>query len=130
MSTLNFHRKNPDCRGSAVTDDACSYKQVREQVREQCRSQGGTLNNLRSNAGIVPGQYIVPNYEAIGYDALTHGNAGGGCNNYFNIEQAYGSGAGSCSTSYSVRACGGCAGQQVAAPAARNLLQNRRQRNW
>ena len=64
------------------------------------------------------GQYIVPGYGAIGYDALTHGNAGGGCNNYFNIEQAYGAGAGSCSTSYSARACGGCSGGSQVAPAA------------
>jgi hypothetical protein len=113
MSQL--HNKNADLHGYMRNNDACSYTQV----ASQCRSQGGSLSNLRSNAvgTAVPtaGQYVVPGYPAIGYDALTHGNAGGGCNNYFNIEQAYGVGAGSCSTSYSTRACGGCSGgSQVA----------------
>ena len=102
-------------RSGSGNFNACSYTQA----ASQCANQGGTLKNLRSNMAdsVVPtaGQYVVPGYAAIGYDALTHGNAGG-CNNYFNIEQAYGAGAGSCSTSYSVRACGGCSG---ATPPAR-----------
>ena len=108
--------RSQENRSGSANFNACSYTQA----ASQCTNQGGTQKNLRSNiAGTaVPtaGQYIVPGYAAIGYDALTHGNAGGGCNNYFNIEQAYGAGAGSCSTSYSARACGGCG--QAGAPAA------------
>jgi len=100
----------------------CEYKQT----SQQCGAQRG-LRNLRSNNGANPtaGAYVVPTYSAIGYDALTHGNAGGGCNNYFNIEQAYGAGAGSCSTSYAVRACGGCAGG-AAAPVQNVMRYNSR----
>ena len=111
-------RSQENCSGSA-NFNPCSYTQA----ASQCANQG-TLKTLRSNmAGTaVPtaGQYVVPGYAAIGYDALTHGNGGGGCNNYFNIEQAYGAGAGSCSTSYSARACGGCSGGSQVAPATRN----------
>jgi hypothetical protein len=114
MSQLQ--NKNEELHGYTRNHDACSYAQVASQCS---RNQGGTLSNLRSNSSGTPagtvGQYVVPGYPAIGYDALTHGNAGGGCNNYFNIEQAYGAGAGSCSTSYSARACGGCAGGAASA---------------
>ena len=116
---MSHNMRSLENRSSSANFNACSYTQV----ASQCSNQGGTLKNLRSNmAGTaVPtaGQYVVPGYAAIGYDALTHGNAGGGCNNYFNIEQAYGAGAGSCSTSYSARACGGCSGGSQVAPAAR-----------
>jgi hypothetical protein len=123
MSTSQLYRRNADARGYTMTSDACSYKQV----YEQCGSQG---NSNGVNPVPTSGQYVVPDYGAIGYDALTHGNAGGGCNNYFNIEQAYGAGAGSCSTSYSVRACGGCGGGQPVAPAAARKLMSNRQRRY
>ena len=45
--------------------------------------------------------YIVPNFSAVTYDALTHGltpTVG-----YFNITSAYGAGAGSCNTQYKLR---------------------------
>ena len=123
MSTTQSYRRNMDYRGATTTENSCSY----QQVGQQCGC--GPQNKLRSN-GVNPvptaGQYVVPDYGAIGYDALTHGVGGGGCNNYFNIEQAYGTGAGSCSTTYSTRACGGCAGGSFVAPASRKLMQNRR----
>ena len=115
---MSHYMRSHENRSGSANFNPCSYTQA----ASQCTNQG--VKNLRSNmAGgtAVPtaGQYVVPGYGAIGYDALTHGNAGGGCNNYFNIEQAYGAGAGSCSTSYSARACGGCSGGSQVAPAAR-----------
>jgi hypothetical protein len=58
----------------------------------------------------VSGYYVVPAYSAPGYDTLTHGAAGCGCGsssggNYFNIGQAYGSGAGNCNTKYMGSIC-------------------------
>ena len=60
-------------------------------------------------AGTTSGVYLTPDYQGIGYNALTHG-VPGGCQQYFNIQDAYGSGAGNCSTSYTSRLCGGCGG--------------------
>jgi hypothetical protein len=103
---MSLKSTQDEIHGYSTNYSACNY----QPVAQQCGAQRG-LRNLRSNgANPTAGAYVVPTYSAIGYDALTHGNAGGGCNNYFNIEQAYGAGAGSCSTSYAVRACGGCAG--------------------
>ncbi len=45
--------------------------------------------------------YIVPQFHAITYDALTHGLAP--TVGYFNITSAYGSGAGNCNTQYKLR---------------------------
>ena len=59
--------------------------------------------------GTTSGVFLTPDYAGIGYDALTHG-VSGGCQQYFNIGDAYGSGAGNCMTSYTSRACGGCNG--------------------
>lgn len=57
----------------------------------------------------VSGYYVVPNYSAPGYDALTHG-VPGGCgdvsNGYFQIGRAYGYGANNCATTYSASLCG------------------------
>lgn len=52
------------------------------------------------------GFYVVPNYSAIGVDALTkpHGMVGG-CNGYFSLTSAYGKDAGACSTQYISRLC-------------------------
>jgi len=64
-----------------------------------------TMPALR--AGTVTGAMVVPTYGAIGYNALTHGvsQSSGG---HFNITDAYGAGASSCSTPYATRICGGC----------------------
>lgn len=55
-------------------------------------------------ATTVSGTYIVPNYDTIGYSALTHGDVPS-CAGYFSISSAYGDGAASCSTKYSNRLC-------------------------
>ena len=85
---------------SAVGSPGCAYK-------TSCSSGGSTMPPLRP--GTTSGVFLTPNYGGIGYDALTHGVAGG-CQQYFNIQDAYGSGAGNCKTSYTSRACGGCNG--------------------
>lgn len=51
----------------------------------------------------VAGYYVVPTYSAPGYDTLTHGYSTGGP--YFSIGQAYGYGAGNCSTQYMGAIC-------------------------
>lgn len=56
--------------------------------------------------GTTSGVYLTPNYGAIGYNALTHG-VPSGCKQYFNIQDAYGHGAGNCKTTYTSRLCGG-----------------------
>ena len=55
---------------------------------------------------------VVPTYGGpIGYNSLTNGKTPG-CMPYFNMASAYGSGAGSCNTSYTTRLCGGgCPGK-------------------
>uniref|UniRef100_A0A6C0JMP9 Uncharacterized protein n=1 Tax=viral metagenome TaxID=1070528 RepID=A0A6C0JMP9_9ZZZZ len=70
-----------------------------------------TMTHLR-RPGTTSGVFLTPDYAGIGYDALTHG-VSSGCQQYFNIQDAYGSGAGNCMTSYTSRACGGCNGGAV-----------------
>lgn len=60
------------------------------------------------NAGPTYGSMVVPEWGAIGYDALTHGCNAGSCNSYFNVNHAYGRGSGNCHTKYTRRLCGGC----------------------
>ena len=83
---------------SAVGCSGCAYN-------TSCSSGSRTMTQLRP--GTTSGVFITPDYGGIGYDALTHGVTGG-CQKYFNIQDAYGSGAGNCKTSYTSRACGGC----------------------
>jgi len=72
-----------------------------------------TLGNYSAKAGMGPavakgtvvGRQIIPQYGAIGYKTLLHGDGTPSCNGYFNIQSAYGSGSGNCSTSYVSRVC-------------------------
>ena len=83
-----------------VGGPACEY------TRLNCYlSSNSTMAPMRR--GTTSGVYLTPNYRAIGYDALTHGQAGG-CGGHFSITSAYGPGAGSCKTTYTKRLCGGC----------------------
>ena len=53
----------------------------------------------------APGTYVVPNYSAPGYDALTHGGNTNGVG-YFKVTAAYGADSSSCSNmSYASRPC-------------------------
>lgn len=84
----------------AVKGPGCSYN-------TNCNyyGQGGTMASLRP--GTVSGKMIVPGYQPIGYDALTHGKVGS-CQQYFSIEDAYGSAKDA--ATYQTRLCnGGCA---------------------
>lgn len=71
----------------------------------------GTYNTNNGFRGIRPpvpmtsvsGYYVVPAYSAPGYNTLTHGRGTGG--NYFQIQQAYGSGAQNCNTKYMGALC-------------------------
>jgi hypothetical protein len=104
-----------EIHGYGTNYNACDYEQVGSKCATFANGQGGNVNaNLRrgyrntsaSAPTVTAGSFVVPNYAPIGYDSLTSG--GNGCNPYFNIEQAYGAGSGSCSTSYSTRLCSGC----------------------
>ena len=69
-------------------------------------SSAGTLGNpTYMHATDVVGHYVVPNYSAIGYNALTHGGATPSCSGYFNIASAYGANAGNCNTQYMNSSC-------------------------
>ena len=100
--------------GYSSNYNPCDYEQVGSQCAKFANGQGqGQMANLRNNKyhntatpTVTAGSFVVPNYPPIGYDSLTSG--GNGCNPYFNIEQAYGAGSGSCSTTYSTRLCSGC----------------------
>ena len=88
--------------GPAVSSSACSYNTLGSYYG--CNASMAPLRQ-----GTAKNVFVVPQYGAIGYDALTHG-VQGGCANYFNIQQAYGKNAGNCKTKYSTRLCnsGGC----------------------
>ena len=81
---------------SAVSSNATSYNTA-------CNYYGSGTNMTTLRPTTTVGVMVVPDYAQIGYDALTHGQTGGG-NTYFNIEQAYGPSA--CNTNYSTRLCG------------------------
>lgn len=53
---------------------------------------------------VVSGQYIVPQWSAIGYDSLTQ--KAPSCSGYPNITDAYGKGADACQTTYRTSLCG------------------------
>lgn len=87
----------------------CEYTTLRNYNNVQC----GTLSppgRVEQPMSHTPGHYVVPNYKPIGYDALTHGHmSNGNCNDsaagFFNITQAYGSGAENCNQQYHQSRC-------------------------
>ena len=85
---------------TSVNSSPCAYTQLGSYL--------GSNSPHHLNAGPSSGSMVVPQWGAIGYDALTHGGAAGSCNSYFNINHAYGYGAGNCHTKYTRRLCGGC----------------------
>jgi len=82
-----------------VASGGCSYNTL-------CNYSGANSTMAPVPAGTIKGVYVTPNYSAPGYDTLTHGNSAS-CFKYFNIQSAYGAGAGSCNTTYTTRLCGG-----------------------
>lgn len=88
--------------GAMVKGAGCDYNHLGNYL--------GSNNMMApATAGQISGVYIVPQYGAIGYDALTHGDSNN-CGSHFTITDAYGAGAGMCNTSYTTRLCGGCGG--------------------
>lgn len=84
-----------------VNGSSCSYTSL----SNYNSSAPGTLGSPAVKRSSVSGSYVVPNYSAIGYDALTHNNAPPSCNGYFNISNAYGADAGSGKTNYRMSPC-------------------------
>ena len=83
---------------------SCTYATLGTYNSPSC----GTLASARS-AEATSDYYVVPEYSAPGYEALTHGVTGNekcqGANGFFNINQAYGAGAGQCNQQYYKSPC-------------------------
>ena len=94
---------NSEYSGNAVASPKCSYNTL-------CKYYGPRSTMPIVRGASTSGVMVTPSWGGIGYDALTHGKSGS-CQQYFNINDAYGSGAGNCSTSYTSRLCGGGCGQ-------------------
>ena len=101
MSCNSNNESNTSCISG------CSYAKL------GCYSgSNGTMAPIKNNN---MGTQIIPVYGAIGYEALTsvgHGNSGGNCSSYFNINDAYGADSASCKTKYVQRACESCQPKQ------------------
>jgi hypothetical protein len=85
-----------------VASSGCAYNSL-------CNYYGANGTMAPLPQGTTSGSWVTPGWGAIGYDALTHGKSPS-CNTYFNIQDAYGSGAGNCQTQYTTRLCGGNCG--------------------
>jgi hypothetical protein len=81
---------------SMVSGSSCSYNTLGHYY-------GGNSTMAPLPARVTKNVYVTPDYSAIGYNALTHGQKGG-CGSHFNIQNAY-PGNGNCSTSYTTRLC-------------------------
>ncbi len=86
-----------DYNNYAAGGSSCSYASL------------GVYNSEYS-MGVAPqgkvssGQFIVPTWSPISYDALT--SRVGNCSGYNSIENAYGKDAASCQTTYRTSLCG------------------------
>ena len=83
-----------------VHGNSCSYTSL----SNYNSSSPGTLGAPAYKASTVVGSYVVPNYSAIGYGALTH-DVAPSCSGYFNITNAYGANAANCGTTYGISPC-------------------------
>jgi hypothetical protein len=81
---------------SIVGNYGCTYKSL---CGLGCNTQASVSLNAPNS------QLIIPNYSAVGYNTLSAKVPS--CTSYSNIENAYGSGAGGCNTSYATRLCSG-----------------------
>jgi len=84
-----------------VKGSSCSYVSL----SNYNSSSAGTLGSPAANPNTVTGTYVVPNYAAIGYGALTHDASSPSCSGYFDIQTAYGANANACDTQYSSSKC-------------------------
>ena len=85
----------------SVKGSSCSYVSL----SNYNSSSPGTLGSPEANRNTVTGSYVVPNYSAIGYGALTHDASTPSCSGYFSVTSAYGEGANNCQTQYSNVPC-------------------------
>lgn len=83
----------------SVNGPSCSYATL----DSYNGSRKGALGHPQVSPTTVVGTYIVPQYDAIGYNALVKG--GPSCAGYPNIKQAYGDNANNCNTKYMSRLC-------------------------
>ena len=84
-----------------VNGASCSYVSL----ANYNSSAPGSLGSPAVPTNTVSGVYVVPNYSAIGYNALTHDSSSPSCSGYFNIASAYGAGASQCNTQYHQSPC-------------------------
>ena len=84
-----------------VNGASCSYVNL----SNSNSNSAGSLGSPAVPPHTVTGTYIVPNYGAIGYGALTHDSSAPSCSGYFNITGAYGQNASQCNTQYSRSSC-------------------------
>jgi hypothetical protein len=87
---------------STVNGPSCSYVSLANYNGVQRNPQSVGMPYVPATT--VSGFYITPNYDTIGYNALTHGDSPS-CAGYFNIEGAYGKNAANCNTQYTQRLC-------------------------
>jgi hypothetical protein len=85
----------------SVKGSSCAYANL----SSYNSSVPGSLGSPAVPATTTSGVYVVPNYSAIGYSALTHDAAIPSCSGYFNISNAYGADAANCNTQYSQSPC-------------------------
>ena len=87
---------------NATVGSACNYASL----AHYNKSKAGAMNVVppQMNTLNTSGFYIVPAYDAPGYDTLTHG-VGGTCSGFLNITDAYGKNADKCSTQYLKKIC-------------------------
>jgi hypothetical protein len=85
----------------SVKGSNCSYVSL----SNYNSSAPGMLGSPVQNANTVTGSYVVPNYSAIGYGALTHDASTPSCSGYFSVTNAYGADANTCSTQFNNLPC-------------------------
>ena len=84
----------------SVNGPSCSYNSLSNYNGYSKRG----MNHPQVAPTTTSGMYIVPDYAAIGYNALSHGGSPS-CAGYFTINSAYGVNANNCSTKYMKRLC-------------------------
>lgn len=84
---------------------ACSFATLGNYNNSNPNNNNGMMNQVPAQMNTIKtsGVYIVPDYSAPGYDALTKG--GSSCSGFLNILDAYGPNANKCSQKYLMKLC-------------------------
>tara|TARA_Y100000389_G_scaffold123524_2_gene120844 strand:- start:1714 stop:2013 length:300 start_codon:yes stop_codon:yes gene_type:complete len=98
---MNYHEYN-----AVNTSAPCAHATLSTYNQTSGNNMNGNMGSppMSSVASNVSGFYLVPNYQAPGYDALTHGGKGSS-SGFFSITHAYGANADKCSTKYLRKIC-------------------------